>query len=71
MLSKQGRQLEAFSKGEWTRAQVLSIEDVIDDHLGARSGASWTARERMLGILAAMIGIGSFAITIALAAHGW
>jgi hypothetical protein len=64
-------EIKASRSGDWSRAQRLAIEEVIHEYVSDSTGASWSGRERLMAILAGLIGVASFALTVVVTAHGW
>jgi hypothetical protein len=56
--------LGQFSRGEFTPAQVASIQTIAEKAMDERTGRSWTARERATGIAALLVMVLSLAASI-------
>jgi hypothetical protein len=62
--------LSRFAKGEFTQAQVLTMEDIVETVLTERTTRGWTTRERWFGVLTVIIAVVSFILALSAASHG-
>jgi hypothetical protein len=56
--------LDRFAKGDFTTAQTLAIEEIIDQSFSERVARGWTTRERWFGVLTVLVVVLSFLLAL-------
>lgn len=65
--------LKRLNDGEFTKSQILTLEDVIDERLAERAKNSWTLRERKVTLLSLAVSVLVVVLTAIYTLHsvGW
>lgn len=61
---------QARDRGELTQAQVLFIDDRIDERAATRTSQGWSSRERWMAVASVLIAAAMFVLSIVIAFHG-
>lgn len=71
VVAEHSLQLDRLSRGEWTPAQKLAIEEIVDGSMSERSDRGWTTKERLFGVAAILISVLTLIVTVAVATNHW